>query len=288
MHILFLTLLIDLKNMVLPQNEILCQTIPYCKKSHSIRNSIKGHKTSFKIIVDKEWENPLKICSGVRQLLVDTHTINVANRYYKSNFERVNFYKWTMVRNTQFNIIVYMDMDIDFENLDVSNIEMNLLTFYNSNYTSVATNDWAVPFNAGIFAIKPDIEIYNRGCTLVSSGIFNTSTGFNNIGHPVSFIENNIDKRFLNCRMIRQNTWHVVSGDSDQGLFSLFYVLQGNPQYAKNMKVGHFWWKYKPYLQCKRWIKDLLHMNESFCFNTITNWLNTSSSICRKNFQYFL
>lgn len=282
MNVLFATLIVDSNHTSVPSPHMLCQVIPFCKKTASL--NLPNYDVG--IVTDHEWENPIHACHHTFQIVPDDFTLN-ASLKYKAATDRIYFYKWTLVRLVQYNVIVFMDVDIDIVNMNMNHILEHLHEFKKSEFIISGQNDWAVPLNAGLFAIKPSLTRFTRGINLVSNKYF--VNNFNYLGPPLSlFNTTKVYPQFLQCKMIRSNTWNVVSGNTDQGLFSMLYVLQGNAHYARHLRVGHFWWILKPFQQCRRWVSQVSDANEKYCQSIVGKWNNKSSSVCTKHFQSVL
>lgn len=281
MHVLFATLITDLETTSVPSAHVLCQAVLFCKKT-----SLLNQSYDVGILTNHKWENPINACKHTFQIVPDSLTLNASLKYEKMS-DMIYFYKWTLVRLVQYNVIVYMDMDIDIVKMNMNSIHNYLNNFHESKFIVSGNNDWAVPLNGGLFAIKPSLTIYTHGINMVFNKYFDNS--FKYLGPPLGlFNKTKVNSQFLNCKMIHANTWNVVGGNTDQGLFSLLYVLQGNAHYARHLRVGHFWWILKPFHQCRRWVFQVSEANEKYCHSIVKKWYNKSTSVCTKHFQSIL
>ena len=87
-----------------------------------------------------------------------------------------------------YDVVVFMDTDIDIVRLDETHFHHHLQSFAESSFIISGQNDWAVPLNTGAFVIKPSTTIFRRGLEMV---IGHASTGgFHHLGAPRSLFNN--------------------------------------------------------------------------------------------------
>lgn len=266
-----------------PHSHQLCQVVPFCRKTALLK---ARHGYDVAILTDHVWTNPLHSCRHTFQIVPDLQVLNVA-KSYKTALDAIYFLKWTLAGLESYDVVVYVDTDIDIVRLQTDDFHRHLESFRESRYTISGQADWAVPLNSGAFALKPSGRIFRRGLRLAARHAGMGS--FQALGSPRSlFNQTNVNPRFLNCKMIRGNTWKVPGGSSDQGLLSLLYVMQGNASHATHNKLGHFWWIHKPYLRCPRWVSEVRDVGEEVCVSIVEQWRNTSKGRCHKTYTCIL
>ena len=105
------------------------------------------------------------------------------------------------------------------------------LQFVNEPETLLlASADFHSPVNTGIMMLKPSRRAYTLGRAVLEGLAFDYQRGFNASGRPrdvlpLSIMAPRLARQVNRTAMLRHNTWRVVGGEGDQGLFT--YVFLG-------------------------------------------------------------
>jgi hypothetical protein len=183
-------------------------------------------------------------------------------------FDRALITKWWLVGLTRYEAILMIDYDIDlFEVGRTSPLGMDaylldaarawieeLPRFRSSKARLLGTPDRESPTNAGMLWMKPSRGYYQEGIALLKSFNFSIDLGFNCSGRPRELMPPRFaaDPAVASSRMMALNTWNVVAGSSDQGLFTLIFIMRYGAfatTRRKQYAVHHFWSGAKPWLR---------------------------------------
>lgn len=106
------------------------------------------------------------------------------------------------------------------------------------------------PINGGVILLKPSEQLYAIGMDIIRTLRWNVTHGFNMTGRPRDLLSAEDVARFSSTYMVESNTYNIVNGDADQGLFVLVYAMldrsyrtTSNNQYY----VHHNWAASKPW-----------------------------------------
>jgi len=211
-------------------------------------------------------------------------------KFCEPKTSRINAIKLWYLGLVQYDMIFYMDLDIDVARVVPSQVLNSVLTFHRLPVAIAAAADWASPINTGIMLFRPSATRYRQMLKLLKTGIFDGSTfngtGFGRVGRPKQLLSGPLPSNYMSTRMFTHDSWDTVSGDSDQGFFTWYALLDGASQ-MRTMKVNHFWAADKPF-RCRRWVRaanSSLSSNSS-CFPILDHWLRNSNDVCKHHRQY--
>ena len=144
---------------------------------------------------------------------------------------------------------MYSDLDVELLFYESSASWMrifatNIQYFLDDERELLANGDHSSPVNAGVWIVKPSMEEYRRGISLLKRE-FNLSHGFTGCRPdqlPLRFKDSS--------KMFRKNTWDFVAGNADQGLLTAVYYLADKMRRPNGtLRVHHFWAKQTPWAQ---------------------------------------
>lgn len=300
-----------------PSLEYVCQLPAFCSFATQLQSQATAAlQVDVGVLTSRQW-NVSRECPGTFAIVPDAEFFDITERMYSDDNKqysdqchlcdrktaRILVIKWFAVRLLQYNLIVLLDLDIDFMSQNVTSWIRPLLTFHASDAQIAGPSDWAVPINTGSIVFKPNMTTYQRGLSLLQTGLFNTTHGLGHVGPPRTLRNDTFVGRFTINRFYRSNTWSVASGSSDQGLFSLLYhtwacsggvagryipKAHGLPAYT--VAVKHFWASAKPMYKrgCKRWVANLSIPADSVCNATISKWLHMAGHQCSHKKLYIM
>jgi hypothetical protein len=125
--------------------------------------------------------------------------------------------------------------------------------FRRSGARMLSSVDIESPVNTGVMWLKPDRALYEEGVALLHTMRFSPELGFNMSGRPRELMPPELaaDEAVNATRLMRTNTWNIVGGASDQGLFTLIFGMR-HPGYLScarhSFAVHHFWARSKPWV----------------------------------------
>lgn len=185
----------------------------------------------------------------------------------------VTLMKWQLFRLYNYRAVFYHDVDVDLFLQSngkpppaASAAFATLATAWTRGYEAflrsgshlLALRDTHIAINTGTMLLRPSHQVYAIGISALTARRFNFSHGFDLVGRPravlpVASMARADAKRLRDSRMYRMNTWDVVCGDGDQGLFTYVFlvVLRGRsfayPVRDGGMRVHHFYALHKPW-----------------------------------------
>ena len=297
-----------------PRPQIVCQLPSFCHDYTRIARVFAD--TTFRldlgVLSATRW-NTTRECPAAKLILPNTKFLVALDAMYKSSQKncalceransRINFLKWWLVGMTQYDIIFYMDLDIDTEQVIAQQV-VNAVDYFivnarkSNGCVMLCDGDWASAVNTGIMMFRPSRPRYEQMLEMAATGVFDGSprngTGFNRSGTPLSLVAaHSIFGRKIKHRvgqtgslMLKRNSWNTIAGDSDQGLFS-WWGLQDGMCWSGKLAVYHMWWTYKPY-KCTRWVEsaNLTLREHSICVDVMRGWRSESNTVCRKQRQF--
>jgi hypothetical protein len=183
-------------------------------------------------------------------------------------FDRAILTKWFLVGFTRYEMLWVIDNDIDlFEVGRTSRLGMDaylvgaarawvqeLPRFRESSARLLSSADKETPLNTGVMWLKPSRALYDEGIALLRTYRFSIHTGFNNSGRPRDLMPPALaaDPGVSGSRMMELNTWNFVAASSDQGLFTLVFLMRHNQLMIASRKdyvIHHFWASSKPWVR---------------------------------------
>lgn len=183
-------------------------------------------------------------------------------------FDRALLTKWALVALTRYELVLSLDNDIDLYEVGRRNVlgmsaylsnaarvwATELSKFRDSPARMLGTPDAESPTNMGMIWLKPSRAYYDEGIALLRENRFSVELGFNSTGRPHDLMPPDIatDEAVAKTRMMWLNSWNIVAGSSDQGLFTLIFtmrhralMLTSRPDY----QVHHYWSSSKPWMR---------------------------------------
>lgn len=183
-------------------------------------------------------------------------------------FDRAMFAKWVIVNLVRYRAVLFVDNDVDFLEFgrrSSAGVEAYLAAaarvwaeevprFLASPARLLGSADNEAPINAGILWIKPSRAYYDEGVALLRTMRFSPELGFNFSGRPLDLMPREMAQShpFNATRMVRLNSWNIVTGASDQGLFPLVFLMRhGALELTRrsDFLVHHFWSSSKPWVR---------------------------------------
>ena len=291
-----------------PTIEHVCQLPAFCKFASELQRtrSALWLRTDTLILAAHHW-NVERECANSRTIVPDdeffrvtTALYNPDNANYKGwctqcspRFAHVMALKWYMMSCVQYDVVVLVDLDLDFPNFNATMWQHALQAFGHSTAKFAAPFDWAVPVHGGAMTFRPNRTTYNRGIALMrkGGGLFNVTHGLGHVGKPQSLgwyhsaaSQGNYERKFRRNRMYLKNCWDFPGAPSDQGLFSLFLHEWGQPKDRywpiHGVTLSHFWAAWKPQRQCRRWVESLQLTSASICHETVAFWKRNATTRC--------
>jgi hypothetical protein len=110
------------------------------------------------------------------------------------------------------------------------------------------------PINAGIMWLKPDAGYYAEGVALLRTMRFSAERGFNESGRPSELLAAGLAARapYNATRLVALDTWNIVAGAADQGLYTLVFALRHDAlEFARRADYAllHYWSSSKPWVR---------------------------------------
>eukprot|EP00966_Prymnesium_polylepis_P304679 7039318-Prymnesium_polylepis.1 len=282
-----------------PPMNVLCQVPAFCAAYKRIANGTAAVKLDLGVLSATSWDLSRE-CPEAQLLVPDRELLAATDALYSGRGRncnccapvnsRINSIKWWLVSLTDYDFVVYADLDIDMERVITDQVRAAVMFLAEQTAAISAGDDWASPVNTGIMVFRPSTSRYTELLAMRKTGVFdgspNNGTGFNRSGTPRSFMSTAQLQKWAWTRMVRHNSWNTIAGDSDQGMFT-WYGLQDGVVFGRKIRVGHFWWQWKPYF-CDRWVRmsNLTLQPHSTCRSTMAYWFNNSNGVCRRNKQY--
>ncbi|KAG8469090.1 hypothetical protein KFE25_007608 [Diacronema lutheri] len=183
-------------------------------------------------------------------------------------FDRALLTKWALVGLVRYELVLCVDNDVDFFEAgrrSPAGVDAYLAAatrawaeevprFRASPARLLGTADMEAPVNMGMVWLKPSRAMFEEGVALLRTGRFSYETGFNMTGRPLELMDAQMARTLpMNrTRMIYLNTWNVVAGASDQGLFSLVFMMRHRAlrlTSRADYTLHHFWSSSKPWVR---------------------------------------
>ena len=204
-----------------------------------------------------------------------------------AHFAAATLRKWQLVRLLEYRVVFATDPDVDIFFDGSSQLGIAALAqawarghdeFVASRAQLVAAGDAQVPVNTGVMLLKPSLDAYHIGLKALWAGRFSVSRGWDDAGSPRDLLHPGALRTFGHTRMLRENTWGVVCGNADQGLFTYVFLARLDAYSPSRycpiatkfirgdcgkcpMPVWHYWAGDKPwwlhYTRCLRWFEFL-------------------------------
>ena len=149
-------------------------------------------------------------------------------------FSVITLRKWQLVRLIEYRVIFATDPDVDlFHGALPARVAMlshawaqGVSAFVRSAVQLVGTGDGQVPVNTGVMLLKPSLEAYRIGFRALLSGRFSPARGWDDAGSPRELLPEQTLGDYGYTRLVRENTWDVVCGNADQGLFTYVFLAR--------------------------------------------------------------
>mmetsp|Transcript_16656 Transcript_16656/g.42529 ORF Transcript_16656/g.42529 Transcript_16656/m.42529 type:complete len:196 (-) Transcript_16656:128-715(-) len=131
--------------------------------------------------------------------------------------------------------------------------------------------DLESPVNTGVMWLKPSALLYDEGLQLLRTSTFSVELGINASGRPSALIPSEFAAipAVRATRMVASDSWNFVGGASDQGLFTLIFVIRHPGALAltsRDFHVHHYWARSKPWVDrasCASWFHAIGVLTEA-------------------------
>mmetsp|Transcript_43275 Transcript_43275/g.100290 ORF Transcript_43275/g.100290 Transcript_43275/m.100290 type:complete len:384 (+) Transcript_43275:151-1302(+) len=183
-------------------------------------------------------------------------------------FDRALLVKWALVGLVKYDLVLSIDNDVDFfevgrrspQGVDAYMMAaarawaVEVPAFLKSPARMLGTPDFESPTNMGMVWLKPSTAYFEEGVALLRTKLFSPELGFNNSGRPRDLMSPHMANTLpMNAtRLVTLNTWNIVAGASDQGLYTLIFTMRHNAlQLTKrdDYELHHFWSSSKPWVR---------------------------------------
>ena len=149
-------------------------------------------------------------------------------------FSAATLRKWQLVRLIEYRVIFATDPDVDlFHGTLPARVPMlshafvqGVSAFLRSAVQLVGTSDAQVPINTGVMLLKPSRSTYRIGLRALLSARFSPTRGWDDAGTPRELLPEQMLRNYRHTRLVRDNTWDVVCGNADQGLFTYVFLAR--------------------------------------------------------------
>eukprot|EP00327_Prymnesium_parvum_P019357 CAMPEP_0113277380 /NCGR_PEP_ID=MMETSP0008_2-20120614/26015_1 /TAXON_ID=97485 /ORGANISM="Prymnesium parvum" /LENGTH=272 /DNA_ID=CAMNT_0000127283 /DNA_START=166 /DNA_END=981 /DNA_ORIENTATION=- /assembly_acc=CAM_ASM_000153 len=219
----------------LPTGSVLCLLPLFCSQYERITAELNSSRFRLElgILSATAWDISTE-CPQGQLHLPDAEMLDAIEAMYKPGkgnckfcepkTSRINAIKLWYLGLVQYDMIFYMDLDIDVARVVPSQVLNSVLTFHRLPVAIAAAADWASPINTGIMLFRPSATRYRQMLKLLKTGIFDGSTfngtGFGRVGRPKQLLSGPLPSNYMSTRMFTHDSWDTVSGDSDQGFFT--------------------------------------------------------------------
>ena len=228
-----------------------CGITKWCANAATLRSALPGH--SEVVILTNDEKFAVEECGTARPRVIaldanlsgtidgwaarNGHTWKSAERALhlaSPKFSAVTLRKWQLVRLIEYRVIFATDPDVDlFHGALPARVAMlshawaqGVSAFGRSAVQLVGTGDGQVPVNTGVMLLKPSLEAYQIGLLALLSGRFSSARGWDNAGSPRQLLPEQTRSDYGYTRLVRENTWDVVCGNADQGLFTYVFLAR--------------------------------------------------------------
>ena len=228
-----------------------CGITKWCVNAATLRSTLPGH--SEVVILTNDGKFAMEECGTARPRVIafdanlsgsidgwahrNGHTWKSAERALhlaSPKFSAATLRKWQFVRLIEYRVIFATDPDVDlFFGASPARVAMlshawaqGVSAFGRSAVQLVGTGDGQIPVNTGVMLLKPSLEAYQIGLLALRSGRFSSSRGWDEAGSPQQLLPEQARSDFGYTRLVRENTWDVVCGNADQGLFTYVFLAR--------------------------------------------------------------
>jgi len=268
-----------------------CGITKWCANAATLRSALAGH--SEVVILTDDEKFAMEECGTARPRVIaleanlsgaidgwaarNGHTWKSAERALhlaSPKFSAVTLRKWQLVRLIEYRVVFATDPDVDlFFGALPGRVAMlshawaqGVSAFGRSAVQLVGTGDGQVPVNTGVMLLKPSLEAYQIGLLALLSGRFSSARGWDDAGSPRQLLPKQTLGDFGYTRLVREDTWDVVCGNADQGLFTYVFLARlhayGTSEYCPlasklhdsrgkcpecPVPIWHFWGGDKPW-----------------------------------------
>ena len=157
-----------------------------------------------------------------------------ARHLHADRFTAWTLYKWQLVSLVEYQSIFFHDADVDLYHNAPPNYADAAARAWGQRYDAfvrspallAGTADGESVVNTGVLLLKPSAAAYDLGLRALSSMRFNATHGFDLAGRPRALLPAAALKDFPWTRLVVQDTWDVVTGNGDQGLFAYVFAMK--------------------------------------------------------------
>lgn len=228
-----------------------CGITKWCVNAATLRSTLPGH--SEVVILTNDGKFAMEECGTARPRVIafDANLSGTIDGWAARNgytwksaeralhlasprFSAVTLRKWQFVRLIEYRVIFATDPDVDlFFGALPARVAMlshawaqGVSAFGRSAVQLVGTGDGQIPVNTGVMLLKPSLEAYQIGLLALRSGRFSSARGWDEAGSPHQLLPAQARSDFGYTRLVRENTWDVVCGNADQGLFTYVFLAR--------------------------------------------------------------
>jgi hypothetical protein len=270
-----------------------CRLKMWCHAANQTNLDVFGGNASIVLL-----SNVLRNCDGVNAVIVnhDHELKKLSNRFAETHktdgamsltMERQARFlmKWQLFRLVEYDRVIYWDSDIDAYYPQPVHRKLHKTmnhVVYMPPGIMYAHSDHESPINGGVLIVRPDIHLYRDGLAVLERNVFNVTHGFDLAGRPMASMNASDVMKLSHTACIRNNDWHFVTSDSDQGLFSYMTYVRNALRVEPPMffNGAHFWGGAKPFstMDCTDYVRrvySVLKRNDS-CLTMLKETLSTS------------
>ena len=282
-----------------------CGLTKWCINSATLRKAMLPHRAEVVVLTDDAaFTHEECAVASPRVLEFDTNLSSAIASWVARNgrrrasaadqrdlanarFAAATLRKWQLVRLLEYRVVFATDPDVDVFFDGGSPLGSAALAqawtrghddFVASRAQLLAAGDGQIPVNTGVMLLKPSLHAYQIGLTALWDGRFSVARGWDDAGSPRELLRPGAVRTFEYTRMLKENTWGVVCGNADQGLFTYVFLARLDAYSPSRycplatkftrgdcgkcpMPVWHFWAGDKPwwlhYTRCLRWFEFL-------------------------------
>lgn len=166
-----------------------------------------------------------------------------------ARFAAATLRKWQLVSLIEYRVIFVTDQDVDIffdhgppPGRAPLSWARGYADFVQSSAQLLGAADAQIPVNTGVMLLKPSLRAYEMGLLALLTRRFSAMRGWNATGSPIALLRRDAQLRFAETKLVKENTWDVVCGNADQGLFTYVFLAKldayATSRYSLRSKVA--------------------------------------------------